>query len=141
MASIQSSALLFELSSDAGVTYKTLVCATDVSVNGETGVTETETFCGNIVGLGLPKVSFDVNAVCETAPTVSQVSHEDVIGWWVGKTALKYRMQTPTSGTPGGDFYLQGDCYVTNVGVATAVNDVVKFNVTFTGNGVPDVTP
>lgn len=140
-AAIQSVDAPLEISSDGGTTYKTVVCLESYNVNGETSVTETETYCGNIVGLGQPKVTIDVNAVCETSPTVTQVSHEDVAGWWVGKTALKYRIQNPSTGTPGSNYYLQGDAYVTSKSDAFAISEVVKFSFTLTGNGIPDVTP
>lgn len=131
-----------QFSSDGGTTYKTLVCVTDWSLNGNTSTNDTDTFCGRFTSTGVASATGSANAVANTTPTaLSEVSLEDAFGWWVNKTALKFRAQYPATGSPGTDFYAQGDAVITNVTVTGTAGQDVQFSLDWAINGAIDNTP
>lgn len=141
MASLQSKNFPPEFSFDGGTTWLTLVCTQDWTHGTAVAVTEDETFCGVETGIGIAKGSGSANATCETAPSSSQVSYELCQTTCVAGTKIKFRIQSPASGTPGTDFYTSYDCYLTAVNQTFATNEVVKFDIAWSSTGVIDVTP
>ncbi len=75
---------------------KTLVCLRTSSVNSTVTVNEDETNCGKLTSVGDPGFSFSFDAVCEVAPTISQVSYKDLLTATVNKTKITVRFQNPT---------------------------------------------
>jgi hypothetical protein len=142
MADIQAS-IPIQLSSD-NVTYKNLVCLKNYNVPITTSTNESETFCGKSVGVGA--ISFDPqgNAVVSTNPSGSELSLNQLLTWQVNKTAIYFKTAYPlssgSSGSLGKDFYIQGQCYVTNINVIFTTNDVVNFDFTLKGFGDIDIT-
>ena len=94
-----------------------------------------------MVGVGVPGFSGSANAVCETAPSGTQVSYEDALSWFTNVTAIKFRVQSPSGGTPGTDFYTNFDCYVTSLSQAFTTGEVVKFTLGWESTGTIDITP
>ena len=141
MAQLQAKNYPPEFSTD-GTTWKTLVCTTDWELTGSNTVNKEDTFCGQVVGVGTPGFSGSANAVAETAPTSgSQVSYEDVLGWFVNSTSIYFRTQDPASGSPGTNFYTQFACYVTGLTQSFATADVIKFSIEWESTGTIDITP
>jgi hypothetical protein len=142
MAQLQAKNYPPEFSSDGGTTWKTLVCTQDWELTGTNTVNKEDTFCGQVVGVGIPGFAGSANAVCETAPTSgSQVSYEDVLGWFVGSTAVNFRVQDPASGSPGTNFYTTFSCYITGLTQSFASGEVIKFSVQWESTGTIDITP
>lgn len=141
MAQLQAKNFPPEFSSDGGTTWKTLVCVTDWTLDGSNTINKEDTFCSQVVGVGTAGFTGSANAVCETAPSGTQVSYEDALSWFTNATAIKFRVQSPASGTPGTEFYTNFDCYVTSLSQAFTVGEVVKFSIGWESTGTIDITP
>lgn len=138
---VQSNLVPIAISSDGGSTYKNIVCKKGYTFNGSTSTTKEETDCGTFTGLGANEWSFDFDAVVNTTPSSGEFSYEDILGFWVAQTALKVKVQYPTSGSPGGDFYMQGDVYLSSLTQTNSVGSLIQFSGTFSGTGTLDNTP
>jgi hypothetical protein len=145
MQTVNSSANPLELSFDGGVTWKTLVCVTNYGRNLGATLTETETLnCGTLQGAGSIKFDFSGEAVTNIDPLPTQVSQEELeaqlLTQATGILALA-RTRWPSSGSVSSLLYLQGEVYVESVNQKNAPNDLVKFDFSLKGNGVPSLTP
>ena len=131
-----------EVSADNGVTYKVIICVVGYTLNLQTQTTTTDTQCGRIIGTGVVAFTVTVNAVCDQAPSTVQVSYKDTYLWQVAKTVLKFRIQSPATGTfsIGSSYYLTGTCIVTDTNLTNNTNDPVKFAVTLSGTGNVNTT-
>lgn len=131
-----------ELSADNGVTYKVVICIVGWTVNLQTQTTTTDTQCGRIVGTGVVAFNPTIQAVCDQAPSTVQVSMKDCYTWQVNKTSLKFRVQSPATGTfsIGAAYYLTGTCIVTDTTITDQTNDPIKFSVTLSGQGNVNTT-
>lgn len=138
---VQSNLVPIAISSDSGSTYKTIVCKKGYTFNGSTSTTKEETDCGVFTGIGANEWSFDFDGIVNTSPASTEFSYEDLLGFWSAQTALKVKVQTPTSGSPGVDFYMQGDVYLTSLTQTNSVGSLIQFSGTFTGTGTLDITP
>lgn len=128
------------ISTDAGTSYKTVVCNKAWGFSGDTSITEDESDCGPHTAVGQAKWSFSVEGLINITPTSTEVSGEDLLSLWANKTSFLIKAQTPTSGTPGTDLFIQGACYLTNYQVNKTTNGFLSFTGTFTGDGNVDVT-
>lgn len=137
---VQSNLVPIYLSADSGSTYKSVVCKKSASFKGSTSTTEEETDCGILLGIGANKWSFDVEAIVNTTPASTEMSYEDILGYWQAQTALLVKYQYPTSGSPGADFYHQGTVYITDISQANSVGNLLSFTITLSGTGTLDVT-
>jgi len=136
MAAIASINAPLELSTD-GVSYKTLVCLTSTGTNMTRDVTSTETFCGISVSLGNLQVTVPFAAICETAPTASQVTYKDMLGWMSGGTLLYWRIY---NGTSGSNFFTAGTAYVTSLDLTGDAGATLTFSGELTMTGTLDIT-
>ena len=132
---IQSVIVAFELSADNGITWKTVVCTASFTVNVQTTSSTTDTQCGRIIGLGPTAASPTVQAVDELYPNNSQVSYQQCLLWQNANTLLKFRVQSPSSGSVGFGIYITSQCYITDTVLTDTTNDPVKFSVTLLGLG------
>lgn len=136
MATFQSTSYPPEFSTD-GTTWKTLICVTDWEYSGSNSINKEDTFCGQVVGVGVPGLTGSANAVCDSSVSSTQVTYEDALGWFVGATKIKFRSQN-ASGT---DWYMQCDCYITSIQQTFAAGSVVKFSINWESTGTLDNTP
>jgi hypothetical protein len=136
MASINAIDAPLELSTD-GVTYKTLVCLTSTGTNMSRDVTRTETFCGISVSLGNLQVTVPFSAICETAPTATQVTYKEMLGWMNGGTLLYWRIY---NGTSGANFFTSGTAYVTTLDQVSDAGSTVNFSGQLDMTGNLDIT-
>jgi len=141
MQTIQSSDAPIELRVAGTEEYKTLVCTSDYNIPLNTTVNTVDTFCGRAVGLGVIEFNPAGSAVCEQQPTSDQVTYNDLVSWQLAKTILEFRVQFPGTGSVGGIIYLTGECSVTATELQGAVNEVLKFTYTLTGQGTPTNVP
>jgi hypothetical protein len=88
-------------------------------------------------------MTIDFDAVCETAPTVAQISYEDLLTASVNKTLVNVRMQNPvvTGSSLGAAYYHQFSAYITDLSLASTVGEFIKFSGTLSSTGILDVTP
>jgi len=141
MQTVQSSNAPIEVREKGTLPWKTIVCAENYSIPVNTQVTTTDTFCGRAVGLGVLEFNPTVSAVYEDAPDTTMVTYDDMLAWQVNKTTLEFRVQYPGTGSAGSHIYLSGECSVTATELQGAVNEVLKFTATLTGQGELDITP
>lgn len=139
---VQSSANPLELSFDGGTTWKTLVCITNYNRNLAATVTETDTLnCGTLQGVGSPKFDFSGEAVTDITPTATQVSQEDLEGVLLTSTTILARHRYPSTGSISSLLYLKGSVIVESVNQKNAPNDLIKFDFSLKGTGLPELAP
>jgi len=145
MGQIQGSVQNIEIDTAAGTNYKTLVCLRTSSVNTTLSVTEDETNCGKLTSVGDPGFSFSFDAVCEVAPSASQVTYKDLLTASVNKTKITVRFQNPTvtGASVGTVYYHQCEAYVTDLVLNqdAAGGAYVNFSGTIQSTGTLDITP
>ena len=147
--SLQGKKLYFRISPDSGTTWYVLVCLIRQGFQGETPVTETETQCETLVGLGTSKNKFPVEGAVNTDPAapvagVGEASHQKLLDWYTGQDELTVQQFLPdsvTPTTPDPAFYKKQKAYLTKYNDDAPVNDIVKFTAEFTGFGVMDIAP
>lgn len=139
-SNLQSNLVPVLVSSDDGTTWKTLTCLVSSNFSGTTTTTEEETQCGTFTGMGANKWEQSFDAVVNLTPTTgTELSYADVLSLWHNQTAIRVKVQYPTSGTPGTSFYREGGAYISALGDAVQVGSSMKFSGTFKGNGALDI--
>jgi predicted secreted protein len=139
-STINAKDMPIELSFDNSVTWKTLVCLKNISIPLNTPVTEEETYCGTKVGVGTVKFNPSGEAVCETRPSATEVSFDDLLEKMNAGTSFLWRVQNPTSGSVGVGLYLSGSCKCTDLELTGEAGGLVNFTFTLTGEGTLTTT-
>lgn len=128
-----------KISTDAGTTYKSVVCATTSGIEITRDISEKETKCGLLSTVGNAKWSANVEGVVNTTPAGTEVSYEDLLGIIVNNTATLIKVESPVAA--GTDFYIQGTVIMTGLNLSMPSGDFVEFTCTLTGSGIIDITP
>lgn len=143
MAQITSSNQPIELDLAGGTDFKTLVCTNTATWETTNEVTEEETDCGSFTSVGNMKLSVQASGVCETAPTVSQISYGDLLVAQAAKSTVTVRIQNPVvvGSSLGADYFLTCDAKITNLsGAKPSPSGYITFDVTIQSDGDIDVT-
>jgi len=140
VTTLQSNLVPIEYSTDSGTTYLKLVCNQSWTLNQDTSVSEEETDCGILIGIGVNKWSFDAEGVLNTTPASGEASAEALQAVYAAQTLILVRTQYPASGTPGGDLYAVGSAYITKLTISKSTGSLMKFSATFSGTGTLDTT-
>jgi len=142
MAQILSVNQNIEIDVANGSSFKNLVCTSSATLNTTLATTQDQTTCGVLTAVGEPSMTIDFDAVCETAPTVAQISYEDLLTASVNKTLIAVRLQNPvvTGSSAGAAYFHQFSAYVTDLSLASTVGEYVKFSGTLTSTGTLDIT-
>ena len=142
MAQILGSTQNVEIDVAGGSSYKNLVCLRTSSVNTTMDATTEQTNCGVLTSPSEPQMSLDFDAICETAPSVSQVSYEDLLTAMVSKTLISVRVQSPVfSGSSyGAVYYHQFSGYITDLTMNQSTTEFINFSGTVQSTGALDVT-
>jgi len=127
------------VSTDAGVTWKNIVCKKAANFNGSLPTNVDDTDCGPAVGVGSPAFTFDFEGAVNTTPNSSEISAKALLAIFQAAQLVQIRIMFPNPG--GTDFYVSGEGYLTTYNVALATGNVANFTGTFTGNGAVDITP
>jgi hypothetical protein len=132
-----------EIDVAGGSSYKNLVCLRTSSVNTTVDSTTEQTNCGPLTSVADASMSIDFDAVCEVAPTISQISYEDLLAAMVGKTLVAVRVQNPvvTGSSAGATYYHQFLGFITSLTLNQSTTEYINFSGTVTSNGIVDVTP
>jgi hypothetical protein len=132
-----------EIDVAGGSSYKNLVCLRTSSVNTTVDSTTEQTNCGPLTSVADATMSIDFDAVCEVAPTISQISYEDLLAAMVGKTLIAVRVQNPvvTGASVGAAYYHQFLGYITSLTLNQSTTEFINFSGTVTSTGTVDVTP
>jgi hypothetical protein len=142
MPQILGSLQNIEIDVTGGTSYKNLVCLRTGSVNTTMDATTEQTNCGVLTSPSEPQMTVDFDAICEAAPTVAQVSYEDLLGAMVNKTIVNVRVQNPTitGSSVGTVYYHQFSGYITDLTLNQSTTEFVNFSGTIQSSGVLDVT-
>ena len=132
-----------EIDVAGGSSYKNLVCLRTSSVNTTVDSTTEQTNCGPLTSVADATMSIDFDAVCEVAPTITQVSYEDLLAASVGKTLISVRVQNPvvSGSSAGATYYHQFLGYITSLTLNQSTTEYINFSGTVTSTGIVDVTP
>lgn len=143
MGQIQGSLQNVEIDVAGGSSYKNLVCLRTSSVATSVDATEEQTNCGVLTSVSEPSMSVDFDAICEVAPSVSQVSYDDLLTAMVSKTAITVRVQSPvvTGSSIGAAYYHQFSGYITDLTLNQSTTEFINFSGTIASSGTLDITP
>jgi hypothetical protein len=132
-----------EIDVAGGSSYKNLVCLRTSSVNTTVDSTTEQTNCGPLTSVADATMTIDFDAVCEVAPTITQVSYEDLLAAMVGKTLIAVRVQNPvvSGSSAGATYYHQFLGYITSLTLNQSTTEYINFSGTVTSTGIVDVTP
>lgn len=141
MGQILGSIQNIEIDVAGGSSYKNLVCLRTSSVNTTMDATTEQTNCGVLTSPSEPQMTVDFDAICETAPTVAQVSYEDILAAMVNKTLVTVRVQNPTvtGASLGTVYYHQFSGYVTDLTLNQSTTEFINFSGTIQSTGTLDV--
>jgi len=142
MGQIQGSLQNVEIDVAGGTSYKNLVCLRTSSVNTTVDSTVEQTNCGVLTSVAEPQMTIDFDAICEIAPTVSQVSYEDLLAAQVNKTLVSVRVQSPvvTGSSAGAAYYHQFSGYITDMTFNQSTTEFINFSGTIQSTGTLDIT-
>jgi hypothetical protein len=142
MGQIQGSLQNVEIDVAGGSSYKNLVCLRTSSVNTTVDSTVEQTNCGVLTSVAEPQMTIDFDAICEIAPTVSQVSYEDLLAAQVNKTLVSVRVQSPvvTGSSAGAAYYHQFSGYITDMTFNQSTTEFINFSGTIQSTGTLDIT-
>jgi len=143
MAQVLGSLQNIEIDVAGGTSYKNLVCLRTSSVNTTMDATVEQTNCGVLTSPSEPQMSLDFDAICETSPTIAQVSYEDLLGAMVNKTVVTVRVQNPvvSGSSVGTAYYHQFAGYITDLTLNQSTTEFINFSGTIQSSGALDVTP
>jgi hypothetical protein len=132
-----------EIDVAGGSSYKNLVCLRTSSVNTTVDSTTEQTNCGPMTSVADATMSMDFDAVCEVAPTIAQISYEDLLTAMVGKTVVAVRVQNPvvSGSSAGATYYHQFLGYITSLTLNQSTTEYINFSGTITSTGIVDVAP
>lgn len=136
MAEIQGKDIVIQISSDAGVTYKTLICLETLTVDMSSATNERETRCGTKTGVSPNKATMTGTFVWDDAPGGTEVSGPDMLSWKNANTSVLVKAVHVT--TPA-KFFVQGAAYLTALTLNAPSDDVFDGNFTFNVTGTIDI--
>jgi hypothetical protein len=141
MAQVLGSLQNIEIDVAGGSSYKNLVCLRTSSVNTTMDATTEQTNCGVLTSPSEPQMSLDFDAICETAPTVAQVSYEDLLAAMVNKTVVAVRVQNPvvSGSSAGAAYYHAFSGYITDLTLNQSTTEFINFSGTIQSTGALDV--
>jgi hypothetical protein len=142
MAQILGSTQNVEIDVTGGSSFKNLVCLRTSSVNTTMDATVEQTNCGVLTSPSEPQMSLDFDAICETAPSVSQISYEELLNAMVAKTLVNVRVQSPVfSGSSyGAVYYHQFLGYIPDLTMNQSTTEFINFSGTIQSSGTLDTS-
>lgn len=145
MAQILGSKLDIEVDFAGGTTaFKALICLRNSAVNTEASPTTETTNCGVFTAPGLPSITIDFDAICETTLIVgSQAGYKDCLAALNAQTKVRCRVQSPavTGSSTGAAFYHEFDAYFTSLSLNQESAAFVNFSGTLQSSGTIDIIP
>lgn len=141
MAQVLGSLQNIEIDVAGGTSYLNLVCLRTSSVNTTMDATTEQTNCGVLTSPSEPQMSLDFDAICETAPTVAQVSYENLLAAMVNKTLVAVRVQNPvvSGSSAGAAYYHAFSGYITDLTLNQSTTEFINFSGTIQSTGALDV--
>jgi hypothetical protein len=123
--------------------FKSLVCLRTSSINTTMDATVEQTNCGVLTSPSEPQMTVDFDAICEVAPTSTQISYEDLLTCAKNKTIVMVRVQNPTvtGSSEGTAYYHRFSGYITDLTWNQATSEFINFSGTIQSTGALDVDP
>lgn len=142
MAQILGSTQSVDIKLPGEADYDSLICLRTSSVNGTTDSTVEQTNCGTFTSIGKPNMTVDFDAICETAPSSSQVSYSAMLTAFNNGSAIDVRVQNPvvTGSSAGAAYYHQFSGYITSLTLNQSTTEFINFSGTIQSNGAIDIT-
>jgi hypothetical protein len=112
--------------------FLTLVCIRNFSVNNELATTSEETNCGTKTSVGNAAVTVDFDAICETSPTTTQISYDDLLQALHSKTLVAVEVSSAS-------YSHVFAAYVTSLSLAQEAGAYISFTGTLTSDGMINV--
>jgi hypothetical protein len=144
MSKVQGKLITLEISTDAGVTWKKLICeiSSGSDMTRETNKSpltkcDTATAAQEITPLGYTH-AYPLEALLDDSPTTSQVTYTDLLTLFINATKFKVRRQYDNIGS---EFYVSADAYLTRLSETSPVDGFIGFSGEITGSGALDITP
>jgi hypothetical protein len=143
MAQVLGSLQNIEIDVANGTSYKNLVCLRTSSVNTTMDSTVEQTNCGVLTSVSEPQMSLDFDAICETSPSISQVSYDDLLTAMANKSLVAVRVQNPavTGSSAGAAYYHKFSGYITDLTWNQSTTEFINFSGTIQSTGTLDVDP
>lgn len=118
--------------------YTEMVCTVDDQIQLTNDITETNTRCGNKVGVSEAKATISGNAVFNLTPDSDEASYDDVSDWQIGKTSLDFKYQNEACSDENGNSYAAGAIfnfigtgYFVDTTLTGGDKEVAKFSFSF----------
>ena len=142
MSEVLGKVVLLEVDVANGTSYKTLICMQDFELEVATAIDTQESDCGQFNVPGTPGATISFNAVCDTSPSVSQLSYEDVLSAVNAATVCSFRVQSPTltGSTAGAVFYHGFSGYFSRVRLIKQTAGAIRFSGEIVSSGAIDLT-
>lgn len=138
---LQSRLVPFAISTN-GTTYYNVVCKKTWDLTGDKPLVEDDSDCGHHVAVGAStKYTIGFELIFNSTPDSDQKSSNDLMGYFDAGTLLYFKLQYPTSGSPGTTYYRQGTGYITQYKEQAPLNGFIISTGTLTMNGSIDLTP
>lgn len=143
MAKIRGQLVPLEISTDAGTTWKVLICLTsnDLNMTRET-LTAPFTKCDTATaaqersaGALTWEIPFD--ALVDSAPLTAQLTYADALMLMVNGTTVMIRQQYDATGS---EWYVTGSAILTSLNQTNPADGFAGFSGTFSGTGPVDIT-
>lgn len=121
-----------------GTDWDTLTCEVDSQFQHTNDITETDSKCGNHVGVKNMKGNYSGNAVFNVSPSSSELSYDEVLNYQQNKTALEmlieneaYTAEDGSSIAEGAVVHIWAEGRFVDSTLTGSTGDVGKFSWTF----------
>lgn len=136
--SVQASIVPLKISTDAGVTKKTIVCLQEAGFSFSVATTEELSQCGTHTGTGASTWEYTATIIVNTAPGVAtEVSYSDLLALAAAKTEFLVYDQHPADGS---EWYQSGSVIITSLTKTGGAEGLVKASMTLKGTSTLDIT-
>lgn len=135
MGQIQGSLQNIQINLDG--TFKTLVCLSNSSVATTVDTSTDQTNCGSFTSPGNPSMAIDFDAVCESMPTITQVSYTELLAAIANKTQITVKVESPSSAglAEGEVYYHEFNAYLTALTLTQSTSEFIKFSGSIASTG------
>ena len=137
---VQSVNVPIQLSFDNGTTWKNLVCLTNTTSPLANSLNAQESYCGNFQGQGIPTMDFSGEAICDFTPGATEVSLHDLESAMLASQVLIARQVYPGTGSVGNLLFRKSEVVVESTSLKGATNQLLMFDFSLKGQGIPVVT-
>lgn len=125
MAQVQAKDTFIYVSTDAGVTFKKVICLTDAGVSAAKTTTDTDTRCGVLTATGNSTYTFTGTSVVDDTPDVDELSHNEMWALMLADTSFMIVFQNEL-----GTIFLGGSGKLTDMSDTATQGQFVTFQFT-----------